>query len=203
MLPYDFEIIYKKGKQNMVADALSRKNEDVQSLLCALSIIQLDWIIESREEWKNDPSVWKLVQQLQKDPSVSNTFVWNNDSLWYKDHLYIYKESQLKQKVLMELHTSPIGGHSGFLKTYHRVKKEFFWEGLKNDVQRFVAECLVCQQNKVEIVKTQGLLQPLNIPCQCWEEVPTDFIKGLAKSEGKNVIMVVLYPQQLPLILTI
>ena len=24
----------------------------------------------------------------------------------------------------MELHTSPLGGHSGFLKTYHRVKKE-------------------------------------------------------------------------------
>jgi len=30
----------------------------------------------------------------------------------------------------MELHTSPLGGHSGLLKTYHRVKKEFFWERL-------------------------------------------------------------------------
>ena len=64
MLGYDFEIIYKKGKQNMVADALSRKNEDVEALLCALSIIQPDWIIEAREEWKNDPSVWTLIQQL-------------------------------------------------------------------------------------------------------------------------------------------
>ena len=28
----------------------------------------------------------------------------------------------------MELHNSPLGGHSGFLKTYHRVKKdEFSW----------------------------------------------------------------------------
>jgi len=26
MLGYDFEIIYKKGKQNVVADALSRKD---------------------------------------------------------------------------------------------------------------------------------------------------------------------------------
>jgi hypothetical protein len=30
MLGYDFEIIYKKGKQNMVADALSRKEEDTR-----------------------------------------------------------------------------------------------------------------------------------------------------------------------------
>ena len=42
MLGYDFEIIYKKGKQNMVADALSKKDEDVEALCCALSIIQLN-----------------------------------------------------------------------------------------------------------------------------------------------------------------
>jgi hypothetical protein len=91
----------------------------------------------------------------------------------------------------LELHTSPVGGHSGFLKTYHRVKKDFFWDGLKTDVQRFVVECLVCQQNKVETIKTPSLLQPLSIPSQCWEEVSMDFITGLPKSEGKSVIMVI------------
>jgi hypothetical protein len=111
MLGYDFEIIYKNGKQNMVADALLRKYEDVKALLCALSIIQPYLIVEAREEWKNDLLVWILIQKLQKDPNVSNTFVCKNHSLWYKDHLYICKESQLKQKVLLELHASPIGGH--------------------------------------------------------------------------------------------
>ena len=42
------------------------------------------------------------------------------------------------------------------------VKKEFFGDGLKFDVQKFVAECLVCQQNKVETIKTLGLLQPID-----------------------------------------
>jgi hypothetical protein len=89
------------------------------------------------------------------------------------------------------LHTSPVGGHSGFLKTYHRVKKEFFWDGLKTDVQRFVVEFLVFQQNNVEKNNTPGLLQPLSIPIQCWEEVSMDFITGLPNSEGKSVIMVI------------
>ena len=40
MLGYNFEIIYQKGKQNVVADALSRKDEDVEALLYAISIIQ-------------------------------------------------------------------------------------------------------------------------------------------------------------------
>jgi hypothetical protein len=93
----------------------------------------------------------------------------------------------------LELHTSPVGGHSRFLKTYHRVKKEFFWDGLKIDVQRFVAECLGFQQNKVETIKSPGILQPLAIPSQCLDEVSMDFITGLLKYEGKSVIMVIIY----------
>jgi hypothetical protein len=89
------------------------------------------------------------------------------------------------------LHTSPIGGHSGFLKTYHGIKKDFFWEGLKIDVQKFVFECLVYQQNKGETINMSSLLQPLAIPSQRWEEVSMDFITGLPKSEGNTVIMVV------------
>ena len=92
MLGYDFEIIYKKGKQNVVADALSRKDEDVEALLCAISIIQPDWINEAREEWKND-EVWTLIRKLQQDSSTSDTFSWKNDSLWYKDRLYLCKNS--------------------------------------------------------------------------------------------------------------
>ena len=94
--------------------------------------------------------------------------------------------------VFFKLHTSLVGRHLGFLKKYHMVKKEFFWEGLKSNIQRFVEECLVCQQNKVETIKIPGLLQPLNIHCQCWQEVLMDFIIGLPKSKGNNVIMVVL-----------
>ena len=122
--------------------------------------------------------MWTIIYKLQQDPNVSYTFSWKNYSLWYKDHLYLCKKSQLKQKVILELHTSSLGGHSVFLKTYHRVKKDFFWDGLKSDIQKFVAE-------------GKSLLQPLSIPSQRWEEVSMDFIMGLPKSEGKSVIMVV------------
>ena len=108
--------------------------------------------------------MWTLIQKLQKDSNVSDTFVWKYD-FW-------------------ELHTSLIRGHSRFLKTYHKVKKEYFWEGLKYDVQRFVEKCLVSQQNKVEIVKTPNLLQPLDITFQCWEEVLMNFITSLPNQKG-------------------
>jgi hypothetical protein len=56
MLGYDFEIIYKKGKQNIMADALSRKEEDSKALLRAISILQSGRVEEARIEWKQDYS---------------------------------------------------------------------------------------------------------------------------------------------------
>ena len=114
MLGYDFEIIYKKGKKNVVADALLRKDEDVEAFFCAISIIQPDWINEAREEWKNDEEVWELIQKLRQVPNTYDTFIWKNDSLCYKDCLYLCKNSQLKQNILLELHTSPLGGQLRF-----------------------------------------------------------------------------------------
>jgi hypothetical protein len=40
---YDYEIIYKKGKDNVVVDALSRKYEEEGSLF-SLSFIVPDWL---------------------------------------------------------------------------------------------------------------------------------------------------------------
>jgi hypothetical protein len=50
MLGYDFEIIYKKGKQDAVVDTLLRKEEDIDALLCAISILQDGWVEVTRIE---------------------------------------------------------------------------------------------------------------------------------------------------------
>ena len=68
MLCYDFGIIYKKGKKNFVADALSRKDENVEALFCAISMIQPYWVNEERDEQKKDKEVWTLIQNLYKIP---------------------------------------------------------------------------------------------------------------------------------------
>jgi hypothetical protein len=47
---YDYEIIYNKGKDNVVADALSQKYEDEGSLF-SLSLIVPDWLQVVFQEW--------------------------------------------------------------------------------------------------------------------------------------------------------
>ena len=50
MLGYDYEIIYKKGKDNVMANALSQQYEDEASLL-SLSAPIPDWLNQARQEW--------------------------------------------------------------------------------------------------------------------------------------------------------
>jgi hypothetical protein len=67
----------------------------------------------------------------------------------------------------------------------------FLWDGMKQDIRNFVAECDVCQCNKEKQVKSLGTLQPLLIPPAIWRDISMDFITGLPKSGNKSVIMVV------------
>jgi hypothetical protein len=187
---YDYEIIYKKGKENVVVDALSQKYEEDGSLF-SLSFIVPDWLQVVRQEWLQDPKISSMIHQLQHNSPVSPGYSWHNEELRYKGRLYLCKQSQLKSTVLSELHASPTTGHSGFTKTYEWVKRSFFWDGMKQDVHTFVAECEVCQCNKGETVKALGTLQPLLIPPAIWRDISMDFIVGLPKSGNKSVIMVV------------
>jgi hypothetical protein len=62
---------------------------------------------------------------------------------------------------------------------------------MKKDVRRYVATCDTCLGNKSKTRSTAGLLQPLPVPSQVWEEISLDFVDGLPPSTGKTTVMVV------------
>jgi hypothetical protein len=145
-----------------------------------LSFIVLDWLQAVRQEWKQDPKILRLIQQLQDSSPVSPGYSWHNDDLRYKCRMYLSKQSQLKSTVLSKIHATPTIGHSGFTKakTYDRVKRSFFWDGLKQDIRTFVAECDVYQCNKGETINAPSTLQSLLIPPAIWRDLSMDFIVG-------------------------
>ncbi|PKI53798.1 hypothetical protein CRG98_025804 [Punica granatum] len=88
-------------------------------------------------------------------------------------------------------HSSPIGGHSGAQATAKRIASLMYWKGLWRQVRQFVRECQICQQNKAEHPAYPGLLQPLPMPRSVFTDITMDFIEGLPKSMGKEVMFVV------------
>lgn len=77
------------------------------------------------------------------------------------------------------MHDTKIAGHSGVLRTFHRLKQQFYWPRMRSNVQKYVRNCQVCQCIKAETLHPAGLLQLLPIPCQVWEDITVDFIDGL------------------------
>ena len=88
-------------------------------------------------------------------------------------------------------HDSPLGGHSGYLKTLQRAKRDWYWQGMKHDIREHIKQCDVCQRIKSETAKLVGLLQPLPIPHRPWYSISMDFIEGLPNSNKQNVILVI------------
>jgi hypothetical protein len=106
---YDYEIIYKKGKENVVVDALSWKYED-EGFLFSLSFIVRDWIQVVHQEWLQDPKISSMLHQLQPNSLVSQGYSWHNEEIRYKGSLYLCKQSQLKSTMLFELMPHPQPG---------------------------------------------------------------------------------------------
>ena len=111
--------------------------------------------------------------------------------LYYKHRVYISKSSPIKNDILNYIHDSPTSGHTGFERTLKRARRDFFWVGMKSDIQTYIKHCEVCQRAKGENTKPSGLLQPLPIPTRPWSSISMDFIEGLPKSNQYSIIMVV------------
>ena len=63
MLGYDYEIIYKKGCENVIANALSCQFEEDNTLL-AISLPIPKWIEEAHKEWFSHSFLFQLINKL-------------------------------------------------------------------------------------------------------------------------------------------
>ena len=79
---YNFRVEYKKGKENTVADALSRIKYALSTLIWSAAI--LAWITEVVKSYKEDPKCSELTAQLAIAPTGHSPYTLTSGVLRYK-----------------------------------------------------------------------------------------------------------------------
>lgn len=121
LLGLNYRIVYKKGSENSVADALSRRpHPEAQTF--AISTPQPMWLEDVLASYSHDASVQTLMTKLTLDPQSVPHFTLNNGILKYKNRVWLGSNTTLHQKIMAALHCSPLGGHSGIPVTLRKLK---------------------------------------------------------------------------------
>jgi hypothetical protein len=106
LLKFNYSIEYKKGKENRVVDALSRKDHSVSTISTAVP----GWISDIEESYNNDTLYTDMIQQLVVNNQASQDYSLHACILRYKGEMCIGNSTNLKENILASLHSSPIGG---------------------------------------------------------------------------------------------
>jgi hypothetical protein len=62
--------------------------------------------------------------------------------LTYRNRLYNPSCDDLKRFVMGKLHKRPYTGHPGYQEMITTTRKQFYWPGLKKDINEYLAKCL-------------------------------------------------------------
>ena len=132
MESFPYIVKYKKGKENVVADALSRKHT---SLLTRLEINVLG-LEEIKSLYASDPFFEQIFAKCSIDKGFDDFYL-HKDFLFKQNKLCILKSS-LQLLLLQESHGGGLMGHFGRDKTLDMLSTHYFWPKMKCDVERYV-----------------------------------------------------------------
>ena len=182
---FDFEIVHRPGKSNVVADALSRLNNmEVQELGTVKKGIKREDLFRGlKQAYEKDKETKMIVENLD----TKKDFCVIQDKLFYtgKGRMQLYlPQGEYRDFILAECHDSRYAGHLGMKKTEELIQRDFYWPTLHQDVTSYIQTCEECQRNKASNLRSAGLLQPLEVPSQRWERISMDFITHLPRTRS-------------------
>jgi len=211
---HEFEIRYRKGAMNKVADALSRNctREAEESETCPITTAEeregeaVGEPVSARSRDSSDsPEDWyqKTLRDLRAHPRRRSKFLERDGKLYRQARRVRKGESSdgspewklcvppnLVSKVLEEAHDRATAGHLGRKKTIRRVAASYFWPGWRQDVIRYVKSCETCQKYKIEQQKPYGKMY-FRSPRGPWHTITSDLIGPLPRSKNGATYLLV------------
>lgn len=215
---YDVHVEYLKGKDNLIADALSRvsplKEGEGSEKDFNKEIIPVHQLTEDtpasvsalntfREATKEDKVLNQLLHQIHDGwpedrkscPSLTQDFWTYREELSIEDGL-IFKGFRLVVPECLRKHTLSVlhQGHFGTEKTLLRARESVFWPKITDDIRKNTEACKVC--SSISNSQQRETLMPHDVPMRPWEKVGAD----LFEFKGQQYLLIADYYSRFPIV---
>lgn len=197
---YDFDIVYCKGKDNVVADTLSRYPEDLDQHSSiferqdevVINQIQIKLNKDIQQKLRtigrlqgNDKKLNDIIAEIKN----TNSTKYHDKYVWYGEKLYRQEKrkwrlvlpTDIAQQLVGELHQAY--SHIGTTRTYKLFKESFTCNSAHKLVKKIIKECDVCQRCKDNGKKNVGETKPV-VPTGKGSIVSLDYYGPLPMSTG-------------------
>lgn len=177
---YHMDIRHRRGRDNIVPDALSRAVETLEIEDAWYSTLYkqvkdspddyLDFKIENGELYKYVPS---------KTETLDYVFEWKR---------CVPKE--LRERILREEHDKAF--HIGYEKLLGKIQKRFFWPGMATSIRKFLGTCATCKECKPANISQHPEMGRQRLSTKPFQILAIDFIQSLPRSKAGNTHLLVL-----------
>ncbi|GJY92627.1 putative reverse transcriptase domain-containing protein [Tanacetum coccineum] len=178
---YECGIRYHSRKPNIVANALSKKEQSKPLRTEARKPENKDvggMLVENSK----DPKKFKT-EKLE--PRADGTLCFNGGS-WLPCY------GDLRNVIMHESHKLKYSIHPSSDKMHQDIKKLYWWPNMKANIATYVSKCLTCAKVKAEHQRPSGLLVQPDIPQWKLDNITMDFVTKLPKSsQGYDTIWVI------------
>ncbi|PIC12741.1 hypothetical protein B9Z55_028250 [Caenorhabditis nigoni] len=203
---YDAKIVYRPGKENVLADALSRYCKDevnepktvaalqTKEANAGITLEELQ-AIQAETPWMSTAiSAIQNQEEGRKAKAWQERFLYQDGVLRKKTKtnepspIVIPRHHEIRERIINHFHRSPFhAAHLGIDKTLAIIKRMFYWTNMRNDITATLNECLECARRKTDRHQTtrepMGTSQKFTQPAQHWH---LDHIGPLPITEDGN-----------------
>ncbi|KAL5497228.1 hypothetical protein EMCRGX_G013661 [Ephydatia muelleri] len=210
---FSFEIVYRKGIANGNADALSRREQEMETPHAAMTTVYAGFTPEElKKAQKQDDAIQQLYTALNSQQTPLKN--WKRPTMRQYAQLWSQLEvvdgivcrrykpgptsdtilvpvltEALYQKAMSLCHDSPTAGHQGTLKTWERIRQEAYWVNIAQDVDRYCRECVTCQKAKLPMPVRSTLT---NIPIgRPWQMIAIDILEVPVSTKNNRYLLVI------------
>lgn len=188
MQAFDFELKHRKGKLNVVPDAMSRAFR--------VEMLQIPRNFETTDEWYND-----IRKSADKRGNSKANYRMDDCNLYYcgarglddsKKGWKICVPRERRGEIMSKYHDAITAAHGGISKTVARIKELYYWPTLAKDVEEHIRNCSVCKVTKPTNMNQTALMGEYRDPREPFRMMALDYMGPLPLTKRGNRFMLVI-----------